>query len=73
MNRKKLRALVLSAFPTEYDADHGYITGVVKIEHPGGDVYEIGQFQSEKQIWESCIVEFGKGNPNAAQKTRKSG
>jgi nucleoside phosphorylase/tetratricopeptide (TPR) repeat protein len=66
------RALVLTALPVEYAAVRAHLENHEEAEHPLGDVYERGQFQTGAQAWEVGIVEMGAGNPNAATKTERA-
>src|SRR5262245_60321134 len=65
------RAVIVTALPVEYMAVRAHLANLHEEEHPQGDVYEQGVFNSEAYTWHIGIVEIGAGNPNAAQRTER--
>jgi nucleoside phosphorylase len=66
------RAVILTALPVEYLAVRAYLTNPQELVHPKGTIYEQGQFASNNQTWDVCIVEIGAGNSSAALETERA-
>ena len=72
INNTNYRAVIVTALPVEYSAVRAHLTDISEDEHPEGDVYERGIFYSGERHWEVGIVEMGKGNTKAAQRTERA-
>jgi nucleoside phosphorylase/GTPase SAR1 family protein len=66
------RAVILTALPVEYLAVRAHLTELQEEMHPQGTIYEQGQFATNGQTWDVCIVEIGAGNSGAAMETERA-
>lgn len=71
-NKTNCCAVIITALRVEYNAVSAHLENISEDEHSEGDVYERGQFSAGENIWDVGIIEIGKGNPNAAQKTERA-
>jgi len=66
------RAVILTAIPVEFNAVCQHIEDKLEVEHPKGNVYEIGVFNGEKNKWKVCVAEVGAGNIQSALETERA-
>jgi nucleoside phosphorylase len=68
---RRSKAVIVTALRLEYRAVRAYLSDTRKEVFKGTN-YECGTFSIDKQAWEICLVEIGKGNPTAAFETERA-
>lgn len=56
-------AVILTALSVECLAVCAHLSNLKQEVHPQGTIYERGQFDSSKDVWDVAVLEIGAGNP----------
>jgi nucleoside phosphorylase len=67
-----LTAIILTAIPVEYVAVRAHLTDIKQELHPGGTLYEVGQFSTPEGSWRVGVAEIGAGNEGAAVEAERA-
>ncbi len=59
-------AVILTALSVECLAVCAHLSNLKQEVHPQGTIYERGQFDSSKDVWDVAVLEIGAGNSTAA-------
>lgn len=72
MTNVKPKAVILTAIPLEFSAVCKHLVDTEELEHDKGDVYEVGTFQGDRNVWEVLVAEVGAGNTKSALETERA-
>ena len=65
-------AVILTALSVEFSAVRSHLSDLEEEVHPQGTIYERGQFDSSKDVWDVAVLEIGAGNSTAAIEAQRA-
>jgi nucleoside phosphorylase len=65
-------AVILTALSVECLAVCAHLSNLKQEVHPQGTIYERGQFDSSKDVWDVAVLEIGAGNSTAAIEAQRA-
>jgi nucleoside phosphorylase len=70
-DEKKVRVVILTAFPVEFEAVVSRLDDVKEVVHRAGTIYSVGTYQGDT-TWKAAVAEVGAGNPRTAHETERA-